>query len=220
MIKISDRLKSLTKYILPDDKVMDVGCDHAMLDIFLVQSGLLKKIYVGDVNANALENGKKNIEKYELSANIFPILSYGIEKISDLDVDTLILSGMGTKTIVDILSSPNLDKVYKLILQSNNNWGDLRRFLTSKGFNIFFEEVIPDGKKTYINIIAGRDYTVETYKDIEYEFGPKLIKDPRNLAYFESIYSSYEEIYYNSHSDEIKQKLVFLEEIIASLKNL
>ena len=126
MIKISERLKSLVKYVHPDDKVMDVGCDHAILDIFLVQAGILKTIHVGDVNPNALENGKENIEKYELNNNVFPILSYGIEKINEIDVDTLIISGMGSKNIIDILSSPNLDRVFKLILQSNNNHNDLR----------------------------------------------------------------------------------------------
>ncbi len=220
MIKISDRLKSLAKYVFQDDKVMDVGCDHALLDIYLVESGISKKVYVGDVNPNALQNGKDNIERHELSGNIFPILSYGIEKISDIDVDTLIISGMGSKTIIDILSSPNLDKIYKLILQSNNNWGELRRFLSNKGFDIFYEEVIPDGKKTYINIVAGRDYEVETYSEKEYEFGPKLIRNKENLAYFMDLYETYEDIYYRSHSEDVKKKLDYLDEIIKDLKNL
>lgn len=220
MVKISDRLKSLAKYIISSDRVMDVGCDHALLDIFLVEAGIIDKIYVGDVNPNALQNGKDNIEKHELSANIFPILSYGIEKINEIDVDTLIISGMGSKTIVDILSSPNLDKIYKLVLQSNNNHFELRKFLSNKGFNIFSEEVIPDGKKTYINIVAIRDYKTVKYSDKEYEFGPLLCKDKRNLAYFESLYSSYEDIYFRSKTDSSKEKLTFLEEIIRDLKNL
>ena len=219
MIKISDRLKSLAKYVFEQDKIMDVGCDHAILDIYLVEMGISNKIYVGDVNPNALQNGKDNIERHELSANIFPILSYGIEKIGELDVDTIIISGMGAKNIIDILSSPNLDRVYKLILQSNNNHNDLRRFLSSKGFNIIFEEVVKDGKKTYINIVAGRDYTVETYTDKEYEFGPKLIKDPNNLEYFESIYHTYEDIYYRSKSEDAKLKVQYLDEIIKDLKS-
>lgn len=217
MIKISDRLKSLAKYIYKDDKVMDVGCDHAILDIYLVQSGIVNKIYVCDVNPNALQNGKENIEKYELSQNIIPVLSYGIEKINDFDIDTLVISGMGSKNIIDILSSPNLDRVYKLVLQSNNNHNELRRFLASKGFTIFQEEVIKDGKKTYINILAGRDYETKTYTDKEYEFGPILIKDKANLPYFVNLLNTYEDIYYRSKTEEAKTKLSYLEEIISDL---
>lgn len=220
MAKIKERLSSLVKYITKDDKVMDVGCDHALLDIYLVENGILDKIYVGDVNPNALQNGIDNIAAHGLESKVLPILSYGIEKILDLEINTLILSGMGSKTIIDILSSPNLDKVYKLILQSNNNWGELRRFLTSKGYNIFFEEIVPEGKKTYINIVAIVDRPVIEYTPSEYEFGPILTKNKENLDYFETLYNSYEDIYYQSHTDEAKEKLSYLESIIINLKNL
>lgn len=218
MIKISERLKSLVKYIHTDDKVMDVGCDHAILDIYLVQTGVLQNIYVGDVNPNALANGKENIERYELGSNIFPILSYGIEKINELDVDTLVISGMGSKNIIEILSSPNLDRIYKLVLQSNNNHNELRRFLVSKGFRIFAEEIIKDGKKTYVNILAGRDTAMPNYTDVEFEFGPLLITNPDNLEYFEEQLRGNEQIYYSSHSEEVRKKISYLEEIIEELK--
>ncbi len=217
MIKISNRLKSLCKYVFNDDKIIDVGCDHALLDIYLVQSGIINKIYVCDVNPNALQNGIENIEKYELTGNIIPVLGYGIEKINQFDVNTLIISGMGSKNIIDILSSPNLDRIYKLILQSNNNHYELRKFLTSKGLNIFTEEVVEDGKKTYINIVAGRDYHIKTYTEKEYLFGPILIKDDKNLDYFKSLKESYEDIYYKSHNDSLKEKIAYLDEIIEEL---
>lgn len=218
MIKISSRLSSLIKYIHPEDKIMDVGCDHAILDIYLVQAGVVKNIYVGDVNPNALANGKENIEKYELSANIFPILSYGIEKISEYDIDTLIISGMGAKTIVDILDSPNLDRVYKLILQANNNYAELRRFLASKNYQIVLEEIVVDGKKTYVNIVALKSSKEISYSEVEYELGPILSKDSVNLEYFKNLLEINRSIYYASHSDEVREKIKYLEETIERLE--
>jgi len=217
MIKISNRLESLEKYVLAEDRIMDVGCDHAILDIHLVQTGKINKIYVCDVNPNALKNGEENIEKYELSGNIFPILSYGIEKIADLPVDTLIISGMGAKNIIDILSSPNLGMIYKLILQANNNHADLRRFLVTNGFRIFDEEIINDGKE-YINIVALRDNRPLNYTDLEIEFGPILTTRQENLSYFLKQQENLEHIYYASHTDEVKKKLDYLETIISNLK--
>ena len=218
MIKISDRLLSLVKYVDEFDNIMDVGCDHALLDIYLIQTGIVNHVYVGDVNENALLNGKMNIEKYELQKNITPILSYGIEKISSLEVNTLIISGMGSKTIIEILSSPNLRKVYKLILQSNNNHGDLRRFLAKENFVIIREEIIKDGKKTYVNIVAMRSDREVSYTDKEYEFGPILIGNRNNLSYFKSLYDNYENIAIASKDDEIREKLRYLEEIINELQ--
>ena len=217
MIKISDRLKSLTKFIYFEDRIMDVGCDHALLDIYLVQSGHPNKIYVCDVNSNALQNGIDNIDKYNLSNSIIPVLGYGIEKAGDFNIDTLIISGMGSRNIIDILSSPNLDKIYKLVLQSNNNHYELRKFLTVKGFNIYEEEVILDGKKTYINIVAVRDYPVKIYTEKEYEFGPVLIQNPNYLGYFKDLYRTNENIFFASKNDQIRTKLKYLEEIIDEL---
>lgn len=219
MIKISDRLLSLVKYVQEEDKIMDVGCDHALLDIYLVQSGIINKIFVGDVNPNALQNGKENIDKYELSSNIFPILSYGIEKINELDVDTLIISGMGSKNIIEILSSPNFDRIYKLILQSNNNHYELRKFLVQKGFRIFAEEIVKDGKKTYINILAGKDIQPPVYTEKEYQFGPLLTKNRENIDYFKDLKKTFEDIYYASHTTDYKEKIDLLKEIIDDLSN-
>lgn len=219
MIKISNRLESLVKYVNPLDQVIDVGCDHALLDIFLVQSKIINHIYVSDVNQNALDNGKNNIEKYELQNNITPVLSYGIEKINNFDVDTIIISGMGSKTIIDILSSPNLNKIYKLILQSNNNYGDLRRFLKEKNYKIIEEEIVKDGKKTYINIIALKSNIMFDYDAKELEFGPILIKNAQNIDYFKEVLGSYERIAYSSGNDELKEKVKMLEEIIEDLSD-
>ena len=217
MIKISERLKSLTKYIFFEDRIMDVGCDHALLDIYLVQNGHPNKIYVCDVNSNALQNGIDNIERYELSNNIIPVLGYGIEKAGEFNINTLVISGMGSRNIIDILSSPNLEKIYKLVLQSNNNHYELRKFLTTRGFNIYEEEVVPDGKKTYINIVAVRDYPVKTYTEKEYEFGPILIQNANNLEYFKELHRTQEDILFASKSDDVRVKLRYLEEIIEDL---
>ena len=139
MVKIKNRLNSLVKYVNIADKVMDVGCDHALLDIYLVQEGIQDKVYVCDVNPNALENGKKNIEENDMVGKVIPILGFGIEKTANLDIDTLIISGMGSNSIIEIISSPLLSKIYKLVLQSNTNHYDLRKYLTKLGFNIFDE---------------------------------------------------------------------------------
>lgn len=218
MVKIKNRLNSLVKYIDYEDKVMDVGCDHALLDIFLVQEGILDKVYVCDVNPNALENGKRNIEANNMVGKVIPILGFGIEKSVNLDIDTLIISGMGSNSIIEIISSPFLNKIYKLVLQSNNNHYDLRKYLTKIGFNIYVEEIIKDGKKEYINIIALRDNIIKTYSEKEYLFGPVLIKDKNNLDYFIKLKEEYEELYYRNRNEKHEIGLKYLEEIVSDLK--
>ncbi len=218
MIKISDRLKSLVPYVESEDIVMDVGCDHALLDIYLVENNILNKMYVCDVNPNALQNGIDNIKKSGLEKKIIPILGYGIERSAEYNIDTLIISGMGSKNIISILESPNLNRVYKLILQSNNNHYELRKFLTQKSFNIAHEEIIKDGKKTYINIIAVHDMYPKTYTEKEYEFGPILIKDKKNINYFRDLLEEYEDLYFKSKNEQMHEKMEMLDEILDDLE--
>jgi len=62
---ISNRLKSLAKYVNINDKAIDVGCDHALLDIYLVKNNIVNNIIVSDVSKSAIDAGINNIKKYK-----------------------------------------------------------------------------------------------------------------------------------------------------------
>ena len=36
-MKISSRLKAISEFIDPKDRIIDIGCDHALLDIYLCE---------------------------------------------------------------------------------------------------------------------------------------------------------------------------------------
>ena len=65
MIKISKRLEAIASLTPCDSKVIDIGCDHGLLDIYLYQNKISTKIIASDVNKNALNNAKQNIKKYQ-----------------------------------------------------------------------------------------------------------------------------------------------------------
>ena len=64
-MKISNRLKEISDYISPFDRVIDIGCDHALLDIYLCELYDDINIIVSDIHEGAIKQAKKNIEKYE-----------------------------------------------------------------------------------------------------------------------------------------------------------
>ena len=66
MIKLSARLKALANFIDDNSNVVDIGCDHGLLDIYLIQNKNNIKVIASDVNINALNNAKSNIKKYKL----------------------------------------------------------------------------------------------------------------------------------------------------------
>lgn len=179
---ISNRLKSLVKYIDKTDRIIDVGCDHALLDIYLVKNKIVDSIIVSDIHENALNYGIENIKRNKLTNKIETRLGNGLEVLKELDnIDTILISGMGTSTIKTILDSKYLKNVKKLIIQSNNDHELLRHYVVDLGFYIKDEEYFIDNKKNYINIIFQKGK--KKYKPNELRYGPILIKNKKYLEF-------------------------------------
>ena len=187
---LSLRLSSLTKFVNYNDKIIDIGCDHALLDIFLVKSDLVKIIIASDINVQALNSGIKNIENEGLSDKISARLGDGLNVLTDKDnIDTVIISGMGTNTIMGILNNDHLKDINKLIIQSNNDHTMLRKYVTKLGFFIKSEEYFQDNKKNYINIVFVRGN--KKYSKIDLTYGPIL---KHNKPYLEFEINNIEKI--------------------------
>ena len=187
---LSLRLSSLTKFVNYNDKIIDIGCDHALLDIFLVKNDLVKSIIASDINVQALNSGIKNIENEGLSDKISARLGDGLNVLTDKDnIDTVIISGMGTNTIMGILNNDHLNDINKLIIQSNNDHTMLRKYVTKLGFFIKNEEYFQDNKKNYINIVFVRGN--KKYSKIDLTYGPIL---KHNKPYLEFEINNIEKI--------------------------
>ncbi len=177
MIKLSKRLEAISSLVPINSSVIDIGCDHALLDIYLYQKKIVKKAIASDINENALKNARDNIKKYKLEDDIEVRLGNGLDTLNEEDkVDTIIISGMGAHTIIGILKN-NLDKlknIETIIVQSNTKLEFLRREIAKINYYIADEVIVLDNKKTYIiiKLIKGK----KRYTKKEMYFGPVLLK--------------------------------------------
>ena len=179
---LSKRLESLIKYIDKIDKLIDIGCDHGLIDIYLVKNKIINSVIISDIHEGALKAGKENVTKHHLEKQIDARLGNGLEVLKqDEVIDTVLISGMGTSTILKILNNNYLKNINKLILQSNNNHEELRKEVVKLGFIITDEEYFIDNKKNYINIVFKRGN--QKYKRDELRYGPILIKNKAYLNF-------------------------------------
>ena len=211
---IDERLKSLVKYIGKNDSVIDVGCDHALLDIYLIQNNITDNIIVSDISNNALQQGINNIKKYNLDSRIDARCGNGLEVLNDEDIiNTVIISGMGTNTILDILNNKYLSKVNKLIIQSNKDYYLLRSEVTKLGFIISNEEVIVVNNKLYINIIFVRGNKKYSLEELKYGTKDMINKE----IYYKYLIDKYNKILNsindNATKDEIRKEILSIESI-------
>ena len=65
-MKISNRLKEISKFINNKRCTVDVGCDHALLPIYLIMMGKSLSAIAVDNKVEQLESAKENIRKYNI----------------------------------------------------------------------------------------------------------------------------------------------------------
>lgn len=185
-MKINRRLKTVGDLVDTNSLVLDIGCDHALLDIYLIENHIVKKAVASDIAEGPLKSAQENIKRYQMEDKIETRLGNGLETYTD-DIDTVVISGMGGRTMIGMFKYKlNIAKKINTIIVSPNNYQeDVRRFFTHIGFKIAEEELVKDGKIIYqvIKFKKGRKH----YNKKDYFFGPILLtkKDKLFQEYFQ-----------------------------------
>lgn len=148
--KLSSRLLACSRFVVPGDRVADIGCDHGYLGIYLLQQGLASFVYAADINEGPLQSALHNAKKYGISDRISFHLSDGVQNVPH-GFDTMVCAGMGADTMISILeAAPWLkNNAYRLILQCQSKTHTLRKYLYEQGWYIREETVLRDGRFLY-----------------------------------------------------------------------
>ena len=141
MIKLTKRLATIASFCDKKDAVVDVGCDHGLLSIYLYDK--VKKIMATDINSKALDQALNNFQKY--AVDIPHLVCDGIDNPHILEYDTLVIAGMGAHTIKHILDNPSkLLNIKKIIISAHNHQELVREYLNEIGFYLKDEKIVWD----------------------------------------------------------------------------
>lgn len=149
-ITLSRRLQEICRFIHPNDRVADVGCDHGYLGIYLLKNQIASHVIASDIREGPLSAAIFNSEKYGVRDRMQFFLSDGVKSIPR-DFDVLVCAGMGGDTMITILeAAPWLkDNRYRLVLQCQSKRPELRRYFSENGWMIREESVVRDGRFLY-----------------------------------------------------------------------
>jgi tRNA (adenine22-N1)-methyltransferase len=179
-MKIPNRIVEIASFIPDDCKMIDIGCDHCLLGIYMAKTRNIKNIIASDINPEPLLQAEHNLTKFGLEDTIKIRLGNGLEVIENNEIDTIVISGLGGNKIVEILNEIEVfDSIKNIVLQPNNNIFEVRSWLTKHKFFISDEKIIEDNNNLYEILLFKKGKRKYSKKQLKY--GPINLIDQTKL---------------------------------------
>lgn len=162
--KISKRLLTVAALVPSCDTLADIGSDHGLLPLYLLQNGRVQRAYCCDIRPGPLNTAIKNIAAFGLENRAYPLLGNGLEPMRGIRHSCVVIAGMGGETIADILSNDQIssDDPRYFVLQPMTRANLLRRYLADSGFEIVRFSLCEDGGRLYECMAVKKGASVET----------------------------------------------------------
>jgi len=141
--------------------LVDVGCDHGFLSIWLVQRGKCPRALAMDVRKGPLAAAQSHLEEAGLTKYIETRLSDGLKAYGVGEAQTMVCAGMGGPLMAKILadSYEKALSLKELILQPQSEIREFREFLRTNGFRIVEEDAVLEEGKYYFAMKAVPELT-------------------------------------------------------------
>ena len=180
-MKINNRLKTIGDLVPLSSYPLDIGCDHALLSIYLVKEKGLSKVVASDNKSGPLKKAKENVDFYKVSDKVKLLKSEGLDSYTK-GIDTITISGMGGLNINKILDDNRkyLKNIDTLILSPNNYSLAVKRKLLKLGYHIENETLVKEKNIIYEILVFKKGRKYYSYKKLF--LGPILMTKKDNIT--------------------------------------
>ena len=211
MIPCSNRIQEILEWV-NGDCIADIGCDHAYVVCNAILNHQSKKGYACDVAQGPLDNAKKTIVANNLEDFVSCCLLDGIQGLA-IDVDQIIICGMGGKLIIDILTKGTLYFGLRLLLSCHKDDFALRKYLKDNNIHILREKMIYDNGHYYpiLDCIV-QDHPQEI-SNACLHFGMHMIMNSTYSSYLDFEENKYKNILVKVNKPEFLEKIEYIKEI-------
>ena len=148
-LSLRPRLAAVCEWIRADDRVADIGTDHARLPVYLMQRGLAAAAIGLDIAQGPLQRARRTVAAHHMENHVALRQSDGAGSLSPDEVDTVVVTGMGGESIARIaLRSPWL-RGKRLILGPHTRRDELPGWLAPEGFRLKAQKDVLDAGRMY-----------------------------------------------------------------------
>lgn len=184
-LTLQPRLHAISSLVPDGAKLVDVGTDHGFIPVRLLLDGRIQTAIASDIGAAPLDHARRTAAQFGVTDRIEFRLCDGLCGISENEVDTVVIAGMGGDNISAILSAaPWTKNGTLLLLQPMSKAEVLRRFLPANGYCVVAEQLVAD-KGVIYPILTVRGGDMPPTSDSEAWGGFLLQSDPLKNRYLD-----------------------------------
>jgi len=160
-ITLSNRLQAVAALVPSGAKLIDVGTDHGLLPLSLLERGRITGAIASDVNPLPLERARAAARERGMEELVDFRLCDGLSGVAPEEFDCAVIAGMGGDTIAAILAACSWvgDGAHTFLLQPMSAADELRRGLYARGLHITAETLVEEGGTLYcVLAVCGREW--------------------------------------------------------------
>ncbi len=130
-LKLSPRLAAAAAFVPAGARLADIGTDHGYVPVYLAEKGICRFIAASDIKEGPLSSAVRTAREREVEDKITFLLTDGLNGMDNLDLDTVLIAGMGGETIVSILENApwTANENVTLILQPQTKIPEVSEYL-------------------------------------------------------------------------------------------
>lgn len=176
MIKLSPRLQAVADFVSPSRCVADIGTDHALLPLYLVEQKIVARVIAVEKEAGPATVARGTVAARGLDDRIEVRVGDGLSPLRPGEAEIIVLAGLGGEKIAAILAYgiETARTARQLILQPMNRAAILRHWLAENGWRITAETLVAEKRRLY-QIIAAAPGKKRQFSWLEAELGPCLL---------------------------------------------
>lgn len=165
---LDERLTLAASLYEPCTLGADIGTDHALLPVWLLEQGICEHMLLCDVSPKALAHARARVAQHQLEDRTTIVCTDGLSAIQER-CGCISITGMGGDTLSGILRAGKerlQDAV--LVLSAHTDQPEVRQTVQDIGYHIVREELCLCAGKWYILWRAEPGDTRMTEKEIRY----------------------------------------------------
>ncbi len=167
------RLGAAAEYVRQEAYFADIGTDHALLPVFLLESGRISRAIAADIAEGPLSRAALTVREAQLNDKVELVQTNGLSGLETRGVTDIAICGMGGELIASILDAAPFVRTpaIRLILQPMSRGAHLRHYLANEGFEILSETLCRANDRLYACICAEFRGTPYSLTPAEAELG-------------------------------------------------